>query len=57
MHPKMSAQRRDFDESKYLSLIKDDELLEKHNRTWHKVRNSIKELFDSESVYNQSYLK
>ena len=40
-----------------LSLIKDDELLEKHNKTWHKVRNSIKELFDSESVYNQSYLK
>ena len=30
--PKMSAYRRDFDETKYMSLlIKDDELLEKYN--------------------------
>ena len=30
--PKMSAYRRDLDESKYMSfLIKDDELLEKYN--------------------------
>ena len=30
--PKMSAYRRDFDETKYISfLIKDDELLEKYN--------------------------
>ena len=32
MLPKMSAYRRDFDETKYMSfLIKDDELLEKYN--------------------------
>ena len=35
--PKMSAYRRDFDETKYRSfLIKDDELLEKCNENWEK---------------------
>ena len=35
--PKMSAYRRDFDETKYMSfLIKDDELLEKYNEIWEK---------------------
>ena len=30
--PKMSAYKKDFDETKYMSfLIKDDELLEKYN--------------------------
>ena len=39
--PKMSAYRRDFDETKYMSfLIKDDELLEKYNEIWEKVKNS-----------------
>ena len=32
MIPKMSAYRRDFDETKYISfLIKDDKMLEKYN--------------------------
>ena len=31
----MSAYRRDFDETKYISfLMKDDELLEKYNEIW-----------------------
>ena len=35
--PNMSAYRKDFDESKYISfLIKDDELLEKYNEIWKK---------------------
>ena len=43
----MSACRRDFDETKYMSfLIKDDELLEKYNETCEKVKNSIKKGFD-----------
>ena len=51
----MSAYRRDFDEIKYMSfLIKDDELLEKYNKIWTKVSNSIKH---SEPVYNEKYLK
>ena len=34
----MSAYRRDFDETKYISfLIKNDELLEKHNEILEKV--------------------
>ena len=36
--PKMSAYRRDFDETKYMSfLTKDDELFEKCNEIWEKV--------------------
>ena len=30
----------------YLFLIKDDELLEKHNEIWEKVKNSLKKEFD-----------
>ena len=55
---KMSAYRRDFDETKYMSfLIKDDELLEKYNEIWGKVKNSIEKEFDSEPVHNDKYLK
>ena len=54
----MSAYRRDFDETKYMSLlIKDDELLKKCNEIWEKVKNSIEKEFDSEPVYNEKYLK
>ena len=56
--PKISACRRDFDETKYRSfLINDDKLLEKHNETWEKVKNSLKNEFDSERVYNEKYLE
>ena len=37
--PKMSAYRKDFDET---FLIKNDELLEKYNEIWEKVKNSIR---------------
>ena len=41
--PKMSAYRKDFDETKYVYLlIKDDKSLEKHNEIWEKVKNSLK---------------
>ena len=54
----MSAYRKDFDETKYVSfLIKDDKLLEKYNEMWGKVKNSIKKEFDSEPVYNEKHLK
>ena len=40
--PRMSAYRRDFDETKYMSfVIKDDELVEKCKEIWEKVKNSI----------------
>ena len=41
--PKMSAYRRDFDETKFMSFfINDDEFLEKYSEIWEKVVNSIK---------------
>ena len=38
-------------------LIKDDELLEKFNEIWGKIKNSIKKEFDNEPLYNEKYLK
>ena len=36
--PKMSTYGRDFDETKYMSLLmKNDEVVEKHNEIWDKV--------------------
>ena len=56
--PKRSAYRKDFDETKYMSfLIKDEELLEKYNEIWEKVKNIIKKEFENEPVYNEKYLK
>ena len=34
-------------------LVEDDELLEKYNKIWNKVRNSIKKAFDNEPVYHE----
>ena len=56
LFPKISAYRNGFNETKF-SLIKDDELLENHNKICRKVKNIIKKEFDSESVYNEKYLK
>ena len=42
---KMSAYRKDFDETKYISfLIKDDELLQTYNEIWEKVKNYVKKI-------------
>ena len=38
-------------------MIKDDELLEKYNEIWEKIRSCTKKEFDSEPVYNEKYLK
>ena len=54
----MSAYRKDFDETKYVSfLIKEEKLLEKYNEIWEKIKISIKKEFDSEPVYHEKYLK
>ena len=56
--PKMSAYRKDFDETEHMSfLIKDDELLGKYNEIWKKVENSVRIEFDSEPLYNGKYKK
>ena len=38
-------------------LIKDDDLLEKCNTIWDKVKADTKKEFNSESVYNKEFLK
>ena len=54
----MSAYRRDFDDTKYMPFsIKDDELLEKYNEIWEKVKNSINKELHSKPRYNEKYLK
>ena len=51
----MSAYRRDFDRTKYMSfLIKDEKLLEKYNEIWKKVSNIIKKEFNNKPVYNEN---
>ena len=52
--PKMSAYRKDFDETKFMSfLTKDDKLLEKYKKIWKKVKNTIDKEFDSDPAYNE----
>ena len=54
----MYAHRKDFDGTKYVSLlIKDDKLLEKYNEIWEKVNNIIYKELDSNPVYNEKYIK
>ena len=54
----MSAYRREFDKTKWMSfLTKDGKLLEKYNKIWKNVSNIIEKEFDSKSVYNEKYLK
>ena len=56
--PEISAYRKRFDETKYMSfLIKDDDVLEKYNEILENVKNIIKREFDSEPVYNEKNLK
>ena len=56
--PKITAYRKDFDETKFMSfLIKDDELLEKYKEIWEKVKDSLKREFDIKPLYNKKYLR
>ena len=51
----MSAYRRDFDQTKWISLLTNDsKLLEKYNEeNWDKISNFIKKGSDSDPVYNE----
>ena len=54
----MTAYRKNFDETKFTSfLIKDDELSEKYNDIWEKIKDSPKTEFGSKPVYHSEYLK
>ena len=49
----MTAYRKNFDETKFTSfLIKDDELSEKYNEIWEKIKDSPKTEFGSKPVYH-----
>ena len=55
---KMSAYRKDSDETKYISfLIKDNELLEKFNEIWDKISYASGKEINSNRVYNKKYLR
>lgn len=41
----------------YLFFTKNDQLINKYNKIWDKVSNSISEGFDIEPVTNEKYLK
>ena len=49
----MSAYRKDFNETKYISfLIKDNELSKKYNKIWKNVKNTIQKEHNCEPVCN-----
>ena len=55
---KMTAYRKDFNETKYVPfLITDDKWLRKYNEIWEKVTNIIYKELDSDPVYNKKYIK
>ena len=41
----------------HVFLIEDCEMLEKYNKIWENVGNSIKKVFDSKLIDNEQYLK
>ena len=54
----MTAYRKDNDETKFTSfLVKDDELFEKYNQIWEKVKDNLKSEFETQPVHNKKYLK
>ena len=54
----MTAYRKDFNETKFISfLTKDNELLKKYNEIWEKVTNIIYKEFDGNPAYNEKYVK
>ena len=59
MLPKTSAYVKSYDgQTKWMYfLIEDDDLLEKYNTIWDKVKTDTKKEFDSEPVYNKEFFK
>lgn len=54
MLPKIREKTKSFDETKYISFfIKDDELLQKYNKTWDTLSNIIKK----DLIVNQYAIK
>ena len=58
MLPKTSTYEKCYDDKiNYDFMVKDYELLKKHNDIWNKVSNNIKNEFDCKPIYNKNVLK
>ena len=57
--PQMNVYAKYFDNgSKCMNLlVRDEVLIKEYNEIWDKIRNLLKKEFDSESVYNDKYMK
>ena len=54
----MTAYVEYFDKSnKYILLVNDEKILKKYFDIWNKIKRLIKKEFNSESVYNDKYIK
>ena len=54
----MSIYQRYFDKTKCMYfMIKDEKFFNKYMKVWEKVSNIIKDIFNSEIIYNKRYLK
>ena len=38
-------------------MVKDDDVLDKYNETWYKIKEKLNIKFHSESVYDDKYIK
>ena len=56
--PQVNVYAKYFDENnKWMNLIvKDEEILEKYNKRWSKIKSFFKREFDNEPVYNDKYI-
>ena len=56
--PQVNVYAKYFDENnKWMNLIvKDEEILEKYNKRWSKIKSFFKREFGNETVYNDKYI-
>ena len=56
--PQVNVYAKYFDENnKWMNLIvKDEEILEKYNKRWSKIKSFFKREFGNEPVYNDKYI-
>ena len=56
--PQMNGYVKYFNDEKCMNLlVPDKELLKRYNEIWYKISNLLKKGFDSETVYNDKYIK
>ena len=56
--PQMNGYVKYFNDNKCMNLlVHDDEVLKKYNKIWDKISNLLKKGVNSETVYNDKYIK